>query len=188
MLNDIPHETLIQLAETIAIVAVAMFLFFGLNGRLLSFAKWANLPTLTFAPVRLTLRYSILICALLLVLACWGFQIGTIAAVMGSILGLIGVGFIAVWSVLSNFLCTFVLIAFKPFAVGDELEIPVDNVKGRVTDLSLIFTTLQVNGSETVLIPNNIFFQRIFRRRQGTVTVDLDYQLRQGQPQAGSGN
>ncbi len=185
---DIPHETLVRLVQTFAIAAVALMFFFGLKNRLLSFARWANLPTLTFTPVSLTIRYGVLISALLLILACWGFQIGTLAAVMGSILGLIGVGFIAVWSVLSNLLCTFVLIAFKPFSVGDEIEIPIDNVKGKVVDLSLVFTTLRVNEGETVLIPNNIFFQRIFRRRPGTVTVDLDYQLRQNEAHPASGD
>lgn len=55
-------------------------------------------------------------------------------------------------------------------------------MKGKVVDLSLLFTTLEVGPGETFLVPNNTFFQRIFRRRAGTVTVGLDYQLRQDQP------
>ena len=74
------------------------------------------------------------------------------------------------------------LVAFKPFSVGDEIELPADGVKGRVTDLTLIFTTLQTGPHETVLIPNNTFFQRIFKRRAGAMTVGLDYQLRQSKP------
>lgn len=175
---SLDQATLIRLIETGVILAVSLTLFFGLRGRILQFARWAGLPRLAFAPVRLILRYSILVIALALILSLWGFQIGTILALLGSVLGLVAIGFVAVWSVLSNFLCTFVLVMFKPFSVGDELELPADNVKGRVADLSLIFTTLQVSDTETVMVPNNTFFQRVFRRRLGTHTTGLGDKLR----------
>lgn len=173
------QATLVRLIETSVILAVALGLFFGLRGRLLQFARWAGLPRLAFAPVRMMLRYAILLVALAMILSLWGFQIGTILALLGSILGLVAIGFVAVWSVLSNFLCTFVLVLFKPFSVGDELELPADNVRGRVSDLSLIFTTLQVSADESVVVPNNTFFQKVFKRRLGTHTTGLGEQLRQ---------
>ncbi|MBL9215043.1 MAG: mechanosensitive ion channel [Opitutaceae bacterium] len=187
-LEALDRELLTKLAESALILAVALALFFGLRGRILLFAQWANLPRLAFAPVRIMLRYSILILASLLILGRWGFEIGTIIALLGTVLGLVAIGFVAVWSVLSNFLCTFVLIAFKPFAVGDEIELPTENVRGRVIDLSLIFTTLEVSAGETVLVPNNTFFQRIFKRRAGTVTVGLDYQIQQHAPRPAAGS
>jgi small-conductance mechanosensitive channel len=181
-LSQLDQSTLVRLAESAIITVGALGLFFGLRGRILHFAQWAGLPRLAFGPVRLTLRYSILLVAAFLLLGLWGFQLGTILAVLGTVLGLVAIGFVAVWSVLSNFLCTFVLIAFKPFSVGDELELPADNVKGRVVDLTLIFTTLQVGPDETVLVPNNIYFQRVFRRRAGRNPIGLAEQLRQAEP------
>ena len=176
------NETILKLIESAVVLAIGLGLFFGLRGKILRFAQWANLPRLAFAPVRLTLRYLILAIAGALILGLWGFPIGTLLAFFGTVLGLVAIGFVAVWSVLSNILCTFVLVAFKPFAVGDELELPADNVKGRVADLSLIFTTLQVSADETVMIPNNTFFQRVFKRRAGTHTVGLGDQLRSERP------
>lgn len=173
-------ETLLRLIESAVIGGIALTLFFGLRGKILRFARWAGLPRLAFAPVRLMLRYTILVVATALILSLWGFQLGTILALLGTVLGLVAIGFVAVWSVLSNFLCAFVLVLFKPFSVGDEVELTGgDGVKGRVIDLSLIFTTLEVGPEETILVPNNTFFQRIFKRRVGTVTVGLDHQLRQ---------
>lgn len=178
------RDTLVRLIESLVILTIAFGLFFGLRGRILQFAQWAGLPRLAFAPVRLILRYAILLVGAALLLSLWGFQIGTILALLGSILGLVAIGFVAVWSVLSNFLCTFVLVVFKPFSVGDELELPADNVKGRVVDLSLIFTTLQVSADETVLVPNNTYFQRVFKRRAGRHTTGLAEQLRHSSPPA----
>lgn len=179
---SLDRDTLIRLIESCVILTIALALFFGLRGRILQFAQWAGLPRLAFGPVRLLLRYAILVVATLMILGLWGFELGTILALMGTVLGLVAIGFVAVWSVLSNFLCTFVLVLFKPFSVGDEIELPADNVKGRVVDLSLIFTTLQVSPHETVMVPNNTYFQRVFKRRAGQRTVGLGDQLRHHQP------
>lgn len=182
-MDYLEKETLLRLIESAVIGVIALALFFGLRGRILRFAQWAGLPRLAFAPVRLMLRYAILAVATALILSLWGFQLGTILALLGTVLGLVAIGFVAVWSVLSNFLCALVLVLFKPFSVGDEVELTGgDGVKGKVIDLSLIFTTLEIGPDETVLVPNNTFFQRIFKRRVGSVTVGLDHQLRQNKP------
>lgn len=182
-MNSLDPDTLAKLIQSGVIIVIALALFYGLRGRILMFANWANLPRLAFAPVRLTLRYAILVIAAALVLGRWGFQVDTLIAVLGTILGLVAIGFVAVWSVLSNLLCAFVMVMFKPFAVGDEIELTGgDGVKGKVIDLSLISTTLSVGKDATILVPNNLFFQRIIKRHAGTVTVGLDYQLRQDQP------
>lgn len=175
--------TTVRLVKSLIVAAIALGLFFGLRGRILQFAQWAGLPRLAFGPVRLILRYAILLIAALVLLGLWGFELGTIFALLGTVLGLVAIGFVAVWSVLSNFLCTLVLVVFKPFSVGDELELPGDNVRGRVVDLSLIFTTLQTSPHETVLVPNNTYFQKIFKRRPGHQTTGLGDQLRQRSPQ-----
>lgn len=182
-MNSLDPETTAKIIQSGVIIIIALALFYGLRGRILIFANWANLPRLAFAPVRLTLRYAVLAIATVLVLGRWGFQVDTLIAVLGTILGLVAIGFVAVWSVLSNLLCAFVMVIFKPFAVGDEIELTGgDGVKGKVIDLSLIFTTLSVGKDATILVPNNLFFQRIIKRHAGTVTVGLDYQLRQDLP------
>lgn len=177
-LDAFDKELLSRIIQSTIIIVVALALFFGSRGRILAFAEWARLPRLAFTPVRLTVRYGILAIAAVLVLGRWGFQVDALVAVVGTILGLIAIGFVAMWSVLSNLLCAFVLVMFKPFSVGDELELAGDeSVKGTVTDLSLIFTTLDAGEREKIIIPNNVFFQRIFKRREGAVTSSLEHRL-----------
>lgn len=86
----------------------------------------------------------------------------------------VAVGFVAVWSVLSNLLCSILIVTFEPFAVGDDVEIiePVGGtgLRGRVVTLSLLFTTLAETTDEgltgaLVQVPNNIFFQKTIRKR-----------------------
>ena len=171
-----------KLIECGVILVCALFIFFGLKRVFQFIMKRLNLPTLAFKPFRLTLRYAVLIGAIIMILNVWGIRTETLMAVIGTVLGLVAIGFVAVWSVLSNFLCTFVLILFKPFCVGDDLEIPADNVSGRVVDLTLIFTTLRNPDGSYTQIPNNTFFQKIFKRRAGTKSISLEHQFQQAAP------
>ncbi|HWA24243.1 MAG TPA: mechanosensitive ion channel domain-containing protein [Lacunisphaera sp.] len=182
MLQALDPETLAKLTQTAIIAVVGLGLFLGLKGRIIRFAEWARLPRLALTPVRLAIRYAILVATGLLILSRWGFEVNGIMAVIGTVLGLVAIGFVAMWSVLSNFLCTLVLVMLKPFYVGDELELPTANVRGKVVDLSVVFTTLESAPGETVLVPNNMFFQLIFKRRRGSGAKDLETQLRQPAP------
>ena len=82
------RDALVRLVQSVAILLVAFALFAGLRGRIVAFARWANVPRLAVAPVRLTLRYGILAVAAVLVLGRWGFQVESILAVLGTILKL----------------------------------------------------------------------------------------------------
>ncbi len=89
-------------------------------------------------------------------------------AALLAVLAMVAVGFVAVWSVLSNMLCTLLMLIYKPFQVGDDIEIPVDNLKGRVVGLNLMFTSLEDENGDLIQVPNNFFFQKATRRSSGS--------------------
>ncbi|MPM66257.1 hypothetical protein SDC9_113164 [bioreactor metagenome] len=86
------------------------------------------------------------------------------------------VAFFAAWSVLSNIFCTLLIFTTRPFRLYDHIELLENGekpgLKGQVTDINLIYTTLQerlADGSDTVLqVPNSLFFQRVIRRWRTT--------------------
>jgi small-conductance mechanosensitive channel len=98
-----------------------------------------------------------------IVLDVWGIALGGVWAVVVSAITLIGVGFIATWAMISNFTASFFLVLWRPFHVGQIVEMLPENLKGRVIDRSLMFTTLSEESGSVLQIPNNLFFQKIFR-------------------------
>lgn len=93
-------------------------------------------------------------------------------AVVSAVVLALSVAFVALWSVLSNAVCALLILAFRPFRIGDRVEVvePSDGkpgVGGSVTDLSLMFTTLEVedDGSSRTLVrmPNSVFFQKAIK-------------------------
>ncbi len=99
-----------------------------------------------------------------------------------AVFAMIAVGVIAVWRVLSNWLCTFVILVTRPFGIGDELEFAGEPVRGKVTDLNFVYTTLLCDDGSVLQVPNNLFFQKVLKRRKGNGTVSLAAQLNARQP------
>jgi small-conductance mechanosensitive channel len=88
-------------------------------------------------------------------------------AVLSAVMLATAVGFVALWSVMSNVVCAMFILFVRPFRLGDYIEIlePADEkrgVQGRVVDLSMMFTTIEVENSEQALVlcrvPNSVFF------------------------------
>lgn len=127
-------------------------------------------------------RLVIFVVAFLLILSIFEFPLTAIVATIGTLCGVVAIGFVAHWSILSNFPCTFFLILFKPFSVGDELEIPADGVRGEVVDITLAYTVLRDEEGFFMNIPNAHFLQKQFRRKPGTRAISLGEQLRKSAP------
>src|SRR5947208_749367 len=49
------------------------------------------------------------------------------------------------------------------FHLGQVVEIVPENLKGRVIDRNLMFTALREENGSVIQIPNNLFFQKMFR-------------------------
>jgi small-conductance mechanosensitive channel len=64
---------------------------------------------------------------------------------------------------ISNFTASFFLTLWRPFHLGQIVEILPENLKGSVADRNLMFTTLREENGSLLQIPNNLFFQKIFR-------------------------
>ena len=93
----------------------------------------------------------------------WGVSLGGVWAVLVSAITVIGVAFLATWAMISNITASFFLVLWRPFRFGQTVEILPENLKGRVTKSNLMFTTLREDDGNELQIPNNLFFQRMFR-------------------------
>jgi small-conductance mechanosensitive channel len=160
-------------AAILVIIAVALMV-----GAASTRAIRAHVPRLAMQPIELVTKYLLLIVAGLMILGRF-FDLSGVWGAVTTILAMVGVGFIAVWSVLSNAMCTFVLIFSRPFRVGDKVELlGAERVEGRVVDLTLIYTTLRAEDGALVRIPNNLFFQRVLRCKEGEAHIELEDQLK----------
>ena len=103
------------------------------------------------------------IIAAMFVLSLWGISLSGLWALLVSAAAVIGVAFLAVWAMISNITASFFLTIWRPFRLGQTVELPPENLKGQVIDRNMMFTSMREGGGSTLQVPNNLFFQKIFR-------------------------
>ncbi|NJK91390.1 MAG: mechanosensitive ion channel [Blastochloris sp.] len=127
-------------------------------------ATRAGLGSLALSPLKWCTRWV----GILILAATVGHEFGVnLYNILAAAVAMVAIGFVAVWSVMSNISCTFLLLIFKPFRIMDEVEFPGEPIKGRVVDLTLLHTTLKTPEGDYFHIPNNLFF----KKRSVNVTV-----------------
>ncbi|HWL16009.1 MAG TPA: mechanosensitive ion channel family protein [Opitutus sp.] len=169
--SELMPVLLAALPAAIAIIVGAVLLNFVLGRALVFVARRTSFTDREIAPVRRAMKWTISIAALIFALGAFGLNIGGVWGVLSTILAMVAIGFVAVWSVLSNTLCTLIIMLFRPFSVGDEVEIAGEPIKGRVSDLNFIYTTLDAGDGTVLQVPNNLFFQKVIRRRHAAVNA-----------------
>lgn len=93
-----------------------------------------------------------------------GVNVDGLWTVLASTLAVIGVGLLAVWTMVSNITASLFIWIWRPYEFGERIELMPDEIKGRVVERSLMFTTLREEDGNLLMVPNNQFFQRVVRR------------------------
>ncbi len=175
--SDLLPRLLAVLPAFLAIVIGAIVLRIVLGRLLHLLADRTSMTREMITPVVRLMRAFITITAIVLILGVFGFNLGGLWAMLATVLGLVAIGFVAVWSLLSNTSSTLLILLLRPFQIGDDIELAGDPVKGRVIDLNFFYTTLLDEDGRLVQVPNNQFFQKTLKRRRNETTVSLAYQL-----------
>lgn len=159
--KSVDLETVIRgAASTILIVAGALITWLLLTRLISVLEKRYRVSNAVILPIRLVIRYGLILVVALFCLSAYGIPVGNFWTFVSTIVGLVAIGFVAVWSVLSNFSSTFLLLMLQPFRVGDYVKIVGDDVMGRVVDINVMFTTVRSLKGDVFTVPNNQFFQK----------------------------
>jgi small conductance mechanosensitive channel len=95
-------------------------------------------------------RNFIIVLGILVALAQFGISLGPLLAGLG-VVGFV-IGF-ALQDALSNFAAGAMILIYRPFDVGDLVEI--GGVSGKVNNMSLVNTTVLTLDNQTLIIPNS---------------------------------
>lgn len=138
------------------ILAAVLILFAGfliagwINRRIVGLAqRHASLDATLFSFLGSILRYGVLTFTGLFVLNTFGIKTTSIVAVLGAAGLAIG---LALQGTLSNVAAGVMIILFRPFKLGDFVN--VDGVSGTVKDITLNFIELATLENIQVIVPN----------------------------------
>ncbi|MEQ6166195.1 mechanosensitive ion channel family protein [Ekhidna sp. MALMAid0563] len=161
-INKLETNYLVQLAITLVIIILFLASRWVIKKSLRRLAaKFSYDPNRTAATKRIIMG-SLYTFVILLLVIIWGGDLNNLWVSIGSILGVIAIGFFAIWSILSNIVAGIIIYTINPFKITDTLVLVEKEVTGKVIDIGLIYTKLQ-DKDGIFTVPNNVFFQQIVK-------------------------
>ena len=149
---------------TAGIVVLVALVLVLLKGVIVRFVRVRQMHRLRGRFVYRMARVLTVVFAAFVLAYVWGFDPENLWVLITGFLGLVAIGFFAVWSLLSNVIAGLFLFLSDPFKINDEIEVPDGELAGKVLDIRPLFVVLEEAGGHTLYVPNSLLFQKPFRR------------------------
>lgn len=118
--------------------------------------------------IKKAVNFILLILSLFIILSVWGVNQSELVVFLGSVLAVIGIALFAQWSILSNITSGIIVFFNHPVKLDDEISI-IDKdfqIDGRISDIGLFFVTIKTKKGEQITVPNNVFVQKMIKKKQ----------------------
>ena len=93
----------------------------------------------------------------------WGVKPEHLAIALSSVVAFVGVAMFAQWSLVSSLTAGVIMFFSAPFHVGSRIHI-IDKdcpLEATIEHIGAFYTHLRTTGDELVVLPNNLFLQKI---------------------------
>lgn len=166
--NSIPLEKILTaIVALILCLLIRRYLLLAFN-RLLK--RLPKVDPALHSILRTVMRIVLLFLAIMIALNIIGVPISSFLAIF-SVAG-IAIS-LAIQGVLKNFAGGMIILASKPFSLGDYIE--AETVAGTVEEISLLYTRLTTPDGRTIYVPNDVLYssQMINYTYSGTRRIEV---------------
>lgn len=98
----------------------------------------------------------------------WGIDKSDLFLFISSLLTIVGIAFVAQWSLLSNITSTIIIFFSHPIRIGEQITI-LDkdyHIEGRISDIRVFFIIIKTPEGEYVTIPSSVFMQKMIKKNK----------------------
>lgn len=109
--------------------------------------------------------------ALGILLLIWGIAPSQLLTHIATMFTVVGIAFLAQWSIVSNITATLIIFFNHHVKIGDTIKILDKDyeIEGVISDIGAFFIIIKVDGDEYVSLPSNVFMQKMVKK----VNVDI---------------
>lgn len=154
-------QTIRIIQTSIVIIALIAANFFTKRG-VKNFLKKLKFSSQRRKLIIRAINFLLTLTAVVFISGIWGVKQSQIAVFISSIMAILGIAFVAQWSVLSNITAGLILFFNHPLKIGDHIKILEKDfvIEGIINDITLFFVHIKTSGQEKISIANNIFLQK----------------------------
>lgn len=100
-----------------------------------------------------------------IILLIWAIAPSQLAGYLVSLFTVMGIAFLAQWSILSNITSTLIIFFNHQVNIGDSIVILDKDypIEGQVSDIGIFFIIIKINNMEYVSLPSTVFMQKMVK-------------------------
>lgn len=152
----------IQIIQTIVVISALVTAHFitrhVIKGMLKKFHFSLQRRRLTLKAINLMLS----IMAIVFISAIWGVHQADLVVFISSALAILGIAFVAQWSILSNITAGLILFFTHPLKLGDHIKVIEKDfvIEGTIDDITYFFVHIKTKDKERITISNSLIMQK----------------------------
>lgn len=156
------EEHFVKIIETAIVFLVFTVMHFitrqGINRMLKKIHFTLQRRKLTLRMINLLLTIT----AIVFISAIWGVKQTDIVVFISSVMAILGIAFVAQWSLLSNITAGLILFFNHPLKIGDRIKILEKDfvIEGIVNDITFFFIHIKTDNKEKITISNTVILQK----------------------------
>lgn len=173
-------QTIITLAIVLVVRMIASFLIKRFSKRKNKLAKRAKL-------IMKYLDFFFILITSLILIFLWSIDVEDIGLIASSIFALVGIGFFAQWSVLSNLTSGVIIFFTLPYKIGDQIKIHDKDfpIIARIDDIKAFHMNLTTEDGGIHTYPNSLILQKgvtLVKKGVHTQIVEINAERPSNQP------
>ena len=151
-----------QIIKSVAVVLIFLVLRYiaikVIKRSAKKFERLEHRTGLILKHVDFSVIFSIILCLILI----WGVEIKDLGLVMSSVFAVIGIGFFAQWSILSNITSGVIMFFTFPYKIGDYIKIHDKEFpyEGMIEDIKSFHIMVRTKNNELITYPNSMMLQK----------------------------
>ncbi len=152
----------LQILETVIVLGVLLLVNFIIRKSSYRIAQKFHLGIERRRITTKIVNLLLLLIGTISIMGIWGLDQKELFVFLTSTLTVLGVGFFATWSILSNITSGLLLYFNHPLHIGDHVKIMDKEapVEGTLKDITMFFMHIETLDGETVTIPNSVVTQK----------------------------
>lgn len=152
----------VQIIQTVIVLALLVVIRFITRNSINRALKKFNFSIQRRQITVKILNFFLLISVVFILLGIWGIDKERLILFISSVLTIIGVAFVAQWSILSNITAAFILFFNHPMKIGDQIKVLEKDfvIEGVIDDITSFFVHIKTLDGERITIPNTVILQK----------------------------
>lgn len=151
-----------QIIKSVSVIVILLIIRYVLARTVKRFSRKSERLEHRTGLIIKHIDFAVIFIIILGLILIWGVEIKDLGVVLSSVFAVIGIGFFAQWSILSNITSGIIMFFTFPYKIGDFIKIHDKEYpfEGIIEDIKAFQVIIRTTAGEIITYPNSMMLQK----------------------------